>query len=307
MTSNTFPLHLANDPRTPAAPLQPAGTHGSAPPGFEKAYDEVTTTRTRVRLCPGGFKRFVTSDSLRTFPDDDADPFRILIGADGRVTFEQVPRSANIGAQMAPAIVPEPRVTSARALQRNETLIAPQQAPAPQRALTPQHLVPQQLPETVRRMPAALVGRDEDDAMVVSLPTTPIPPLRITDDRAAIRFMRSCAADDFIAETRAAINTRIAAAAAAEDASGLPMDVPPPPPYTEGAGPSNNAAAPTNPHDIVRRRDERRLRTNQINARRAAAAVAASTSRRPLASTSRQASTSASTAEQDIEYIIVDD
>lgn len=233
------------------------------------------------------------------------EPFRTLVDADGRTTYERVPRRAN-GASSAPAIIPEPRATSGRALQREETLIAPQQALGPQRApVLQQAPVPQQSPVTVRRMPAALAGRDED-AMAISQPTTPIPPLRITDDRAVAQFMRSAAADDFVAETRAAITARIAAAARDEDPFSLPVDALPPPPYTEGAGPSNNAAAPSNPQDIARRRDERRARTNQITARRTAAAAASSSRRTSTGgSTSRRAA--ASTSEQRVEYIIVDD
>lgn len=70
MASNIFAHHPVG-PWAPVAPPQPAGPHGEAPPGFDKDYDEITTTRTRFRRFAGGYKRYVTSDSLRTFPDND--------------------------------------------------------------------------------------------------------------------------------------------------------------------------------------------------------------------------------------------
>ena len=71
MASNTFPPY-PHDPMVPVAALHPAVVNGGAPPGFEKAFDEVTTIRTSFRLSVGGYTRCITSDSLRTFPDDDA-------------------------------------------------------------------------------------------------------------------------------------------------------------------------------------------------------------------------------------------
>lgn len=68
--ASTFPLY-SNNAGAPAMPVQPAAANWGPPPGFEKSYDEITTTRTRFRLVAGQYQRHVTSDTLRTFPDDD--------------------------------------------------------------------------------------------------------------------------------------------------------------------------------------------------------------------------------------------
>lgn len=71
MASNVFPPYT-HDPMAHVTALHPLVVNGGAPPGFEKAYDEVTTIRTSFRLSAGGYTRYITSDSLRTFPDNDA-------------------------------------------------------------------------------------------------------------------------------------------------------------------------------------------------------------------------------------------
>lgn len=184
--------------------------------------------------------------------------------------------------------------------------VAREHAITPPHAQVPQHVrVPRDPPTAMLHIPAAVAGRDEDDTMVVSQPTTPIPPLRITDRQEVDRFIRYSAACQFVADTRMGIDYRIATAANQDS----PADDPPPPAYTIGAGPSANAAAPSNPHDIARRRNERRARSMQLTARRTSAAAAAHNSRRTsgTASSSRRAATPGPMAQQPIEYIIVDD
>ena len=68
--ATTFPPY-SNNPTAPGMPVQPAAINWGAPPGVEKSYDEITTTRTRFRVVGGQYQCYVTSDSLRTFPDND--------------------------------------------------------------------------------------------------------------------------------------------------------------------------------------------------------------------------------------------
>lgn len=83
------------------------------------------------------------------------------------------------------------------------------------------------------------VDQGDHDAMIISRPSTPDPPVRIADRAAVDRFMRSYYAKEFVRRTLEEISARVAATAAADDdAENLPCS------DIEMSGPASTSNTP---------------------------------------------------------------